>query len=395
MGGLEIRFAELHPMPSDSPGIRGRLETLLAGGDAPAAVAAVLAAAVEAGATDVYLAPVAESAVEVAFRVDGVIHAVGAARGLLAPMLVARVKVLADLVTYRTDVPQEGRIPPDRAPGGVDCRVSSFPTIRGERVVVRLFDARRALRGLDDLGFDAPVRRALDRWVDRTEGLFLFTGPANSGKTTTIYALLKALVARRVATANVVTLEDPVEYEVPGVSQTQVQPAIGLTFAAGLRSILRQDPQVILVGEIRDPETAGIAIQAALTGHLIFGTVHAGRAAGVFPRLLDMGIEPYLVVSSVAGVLAQRLVRVRCAACGGSGAGACAACWGTGYRGLAAVGEVLEPGPRLRAEVSAKAPLERLEQAAAIEGLRPIEEALREAVARGLTTEAEARRVGG
>jgi type II secretory ATPase GspE/PulE/Tfp pilus assembly ATPase PilB-like protein len=386
-------------MPTDARGIRDRLSERLAGEDAPAAVDAVLSAAVEAGATDIHLSPAAGGAVEVAFRIDGVIHPVGAARDPLAPMLSARLKILADLVTYRADIPQEGRIPPDRAPGGVDCRLSTFPTIRGERVVVRLFDARRALRGLDDLGFDVPVRRTLDRWVDRGEGLLLFTGPATSGKTTTLYALLKAIVARRGSTANVVTLEDPVEYEVAGISQTQIQPAVGLTFAAGLRSILRQDPQVILVGEIRDPETAGIAIQASLTGHLILGTLHAGRAVGVFPRLLEMGIEPYLAVSSVAGVLAQRLVRVRCAACGGAdaatGPAGCAACWGTGYRGLSAVGEVLEPGPRLRAEVSAKAPRERLEQAAAQEGMRMLEEAMRDAVRRGVTTEAETRRVLG
>jgi general secretion pathway protein E len=381
----------------DARTIRDRLAPLLAGGDAPAAVQAVLAAAVEAGATDVYLAPGGDDALEIAFRVDGAIHPVGAARLPLAPMLVARVKILAELATYRTDLPQEGHIPPDRAPGGVDCRVSAFPTVRGERVVVRLFDARRALRDLDALGFDAPVRAALDRWTGRTDGLLLFTGPANSGKTTTIYAILRAIAARRGATANVVTLEDPVEYLVPGITQTQVQPALGLTFATGLRSLLRQDPQVILVGEIRDPETAGIAIQAALTGHLVLGTVHAGRAAAVFPRLLDMGIEPYLVVSAVAGAVAQRLVRTVCAACGGREAGraACATCWGTGYRGLAAIGEVLEPGPRLRAGIAAKEPIERLAMTATEEGMRPLEEAMREAIARGVTAPDEGRRVLG
>ncbi len=382
-------------MAADARSIRDRLASLLDGADAPAAIQAVLGAAVEAGATDVYLAPGGDGALEVAFRVDGAIHAVGVARPPLAPMLVARVKVLADLATYRTDIPQEGRIPAERAPGGVGCRVSAFPTVRGERVVVRLFDARRALRDLDALGFDAPLRDALDRWAGRTEGLLLFTGPSNSGKTTTIYALLRAIAGRRGATSNVVTLEDPVEYLVPGITQTQVQPALGLTFATGLRSLLRQDPQVILVGEIRDPETAGIAIQAALTGHLVLGTVHAGRAAAVFPRLLDMGVEPYLAVSSVTGILAQRLVRTVCPACGGREAADCGTCWGSGFRGLAAVGELLEPGERLRAAVSAKAPLERLAAIAQEEGMRPLEEAMRSAVGRGMTTEGEAGRVLG
>ncbi len=382
-------------MESERLSVSDRLASLLDGDDAPAAVRAVLAAAVETGATDVYLAPGGDGALEVSFRVDGAIHAVGAARVPLAPMLVARVKVLADLATYRTDIPQEGRVPADRAPGGIECRVSSFPTVRGERVVVRLFDARRALRDLDALGFDATLRSALDRWVARTDGLLLVTGPSNTGKTTTLYAILRAIAVRRGATSNVVTLEDPVEYLVPGITQTQVQPALGLTFAAGLRSLLRQDPQVILVGEIRDPETAGIAIQAALTGHLVLGTVHAGRAVAVFPRLLDMGIEPYLVVSSVTGILAQRLVRTVCPACGGRESAGCGTCWGTGFRGLSAVGELLEPGACLRASVSGKATLDQLAQAAVDEGLRTLEEAMREAVGRGVTTEAETRRVLG
>jgi hypothetical protein len=224
--------------------------------------------------------------------------------------VVARLKVLAELLTYRTDVPQEGRI--RGGPGDVEMRVSTFPTLFGEKAVVRLFAGPGRFLRPEDLGLPPEIRATLGRLLGETSGAILLAGPAGSGKTTTIYACLRELVAASAGTRSLATLEDPIEVAVPGVAQAQVNPAAGFDLGAGLRSLLRQDPEVIAVGEIRDRATAEVAFQAALTGHLVLSTFHAGSAAGVVGRLSDMGIEPYVLRSGVRAIICQRLVRTLC-----------------------------------------------------------------------------------
>ena len=273
------------------------------------AVERTLAEARAAGASDVHLQPTAEG-LELAWRIDGVLHQVARLPAKLAPNIVARLKVLADLLTYRTDVPQEGRI--KAAPGGVEMRVSTFPTLFGEKAVVPHVRAPGRFLRLDDLGLPVAIRDELSRGLDETSGAIVLSGPAGSGKTTTIYACLRELSGRSRGERSLASLEDPIEAVVPGVAQAQVNPAAGLTLESGLKSLLRQDPEVIAIGEIRDKATAEVALQAALTGHLILTTFHAGSACEVIGRLLDMGIEPYVVRSGLRAVVAQRLVRRLC-----------------------------------------------------------------------------------
>ena len=229
--------------------------------------------------------------------------------------MVARLKVLAELLTYRVDIPQEGRIQDSHALYGADMRVSTFPTIHGEKAVVRLFDAAGRVLDLEQLGLSPDVERHLRTMLRERSGAIFLTGPSGSGKTTTIYACLRHLVRESGGGRHIVTIEDPVEQVIEGVSQSQARPGTEFDFARGLRSLLRQDPEVIMIGEVRDAETASIAIEAALTGHLVFTTLHAGSACGVVGRLLDMGIEPYLLTSGLKGILNQRLVRRRCSVC--------------------------------------------------------------------------------
>jgi type II secretory ATPase GspE/PulE/Tfp pilus assembly ATPase PilB-like protein len=260
-------------------------------------------------ASDVHLQPTAEG-LELKLRLDGVLHAVGRFPAPLAGNVVARLKVLADLLTYRTDVPQEGRI---REPGSdVEMRVSTFPTLFGERAVVRFFAGARRFQRLDDLGFPDDVLAGLRKLLGETSGVILATGPAGSGKTTTIYACLRELAAWSSGTRSLVSIEDPIEVAVPGVAQSQVNPVAQLDLATGLRFLLRQDPEVILVGEVRDRATAEAAFQASLTGHLLLSTFHAGSAAEAIGRLSDMGIEPYLLRSGLLAILCQRLLRSLC-----------------------------------------------------------------------------------
>ncbi|MBI3269209.1 MAG: type II/IV secretion system protein [Planctomycetes bacterium] len=373
-----------------------RLRDVARAGEAavPAIVAGVLEEAVRRGASDVHWEPLKDE-VEVRLRVDGVLTPAARLDGRLRENLVARLKVLADLLTYRCDLPQEGRIRSEGTEAGRDLRLSTFPTVFGEKAVVRIFDASRAALPLDELGLPAPVLALLGRAVlERSQGMVLLTGPSGSGKTTTLYACLRMLAARWKGMKSLVTLEDPVELHVPGVTQTLIRPAAGLSFAAALRSVLRQDPEVLLVGEIRDPETARIATEASLTGHLVLSTVHSGTAIGVFARLLEMGVEPYLVCSSVSAVAAQRLVRVLCPSCAPGRATGCAACFGSGFRGRRVLAEAVDVDDGLRAAILRKAPLREL-AAAAGRRTPTLAEAAREAVAAGVTTVEEVRRVLG
>ena len=354
-------------MPTSQPhDVAAALSQLDAAGPlyATQAVELLLAAGRDTGASDIHLHPTPQGLL-VQWRIDGVLQRLGEFPRGTAADVVARLKVLAELLTYRTDVPQEGRIRrsdslgPAPSPGlAVEMRVSTFPTLHGERAVVRLFAADSRYEYLADLGLPAEIEAALSRLIVETSGAILLTGPAGSGKTTTAYACLRDAVRLSRGGRSVVTLEDPVEMALPGVSQSQVQPVSGFTLAAGLRSLMRQDPEVILVGEIRDVETVQTVFQAALTGHLVVSTLHAGSAAGALSRLLDMGIEPYLLTSGLRAVLHQRLVRRLCdcsqpaaspedllalPVASARRAAGCDVCRHTGYRGRLVLAEQLPP----------------------------------------------------
>src|SRR5439155_869617 len=307
----------------------------------------ILADAAARSASDVHFEPT-HGALEVRYRLDGVLHSVAVLDRELASNIAARLKVLAELLTYRLDIPQEGRVPEAPARYGLEMRISTFPLIHGEKVVVRLFDGGNRTLDLDQLGLPAELLRRVKSMLRERSGALLLTGPSGSGKTTTIYACLRHLVEASAGGQQIVTIEDPVEQVLEGVSQSQARPGTEFDFARGLRSLLRQDPEVIMIGEVRDADTAGIAIEAALTGHLVISTLHTGSACGVVSRLLEMGIEPYLVTSGLIGILNQRLVRRLCGSCRQPSettatapekgtvpwrAVGCEHCAGTGYRG--------------------------------------------------------------
>jgi general secretion pathway protein E len=267
---------------------------------------ALLTQAVKEGASDIHIEPF-ESRLVVRFRLDGVLREVLAPARALAAPVVSRIKVMAKLDIAEKRLPQDGRIGLRIAGRPVDVRVSTIPAGHGERVVLRLLDKQAGRLDLAKLGMPAPMHQQLDELIHRPHGIILVTGPTGSGKTTTLYAALSRL---NDATRNILTVEDPIEYYLDGIGQTQVNAKVEMTFARGLRAILRQDPDVVMVGEIRDLETAQIAVQASLTGHLVLSTLHTNSAVGAVTRLRDMGVEPFLLSSSLVGVLAQRLVRV-------------------------------------------------------------------------------------
>ncbi len=315
----------------------------------------VLSDARQAGASDVHLIPAAEG-LESYWRVDGTLRRVGLAPSSVASNIVARLKVMAELLTYRNDIPQEGRI--RGVQGDVEMRVSTFPTLFGEKAVIRLFSSADTHQRLDDLGLPDEIVQTLKRQLGETGGAIVLSGPAGSGKTTTIYACLRELVRMSDGRRSLTTLEDPIEVALSGVAQSQVNPAAGFDLEMGLRSLLRQDPEVIAVGEIRDKATAEVAFQASLTGHLVMTTFHAGSAAEAVGRLLDMGIEPYVLRSGLRVVVSQRLARKLCecavpdpspqAALGLPVAQVlrpvgCNRCAGTGYCGRIVLAELLDP----------------------------------------------------
>jgi general secretion pathway protein E len=267
---------------------------------------AVLTQAVRENASDIHIEPF-ENRLVVRFRVDGVLREVLQSRRAVAPLVVSRIKVMSKLDIAEKRLPQDGRISLRVAGRAVDVRVSTIPSGHGERVVLRLLDKQAGRLELGALGMDAAIQGLMDELIHKPHGILLVTGPTGSGKTTTLYASLERLNDN---TRNILTVEDPIEYFIDGIGQTQVNTKVDMTFARGLRAILRQDPDVVMVGEIRDLETAQIAVQASLTGHLVLSTLHTNTAAGALTRLRDMGIEPFLLSSSLIGVLAQRLVRV-------------------------------------------------------------------------------------
>jgi general secretion pathway protein E len=327
---------------------------------------ALLTQAVKEDASDIHIEPY-ETRLVVRFRVDGVLREVLTPRRVLAPLLVSRIKVMAKLDIAEKRLPQDGRISLRIAGRAVDVRVSTIPTGQGERVVLRLLDKQAGRLDLGHLGMAPATHAAMDRVIQKPHGIILVTGPTGSGKTTTLYAVLTKLNDRK---RNIMTVEDPVEYDLEGVAQTNVNPKVDMSFARGLRAILRQDPDVVMVGEIRDLETAEIAVQASLTGHLVLSTLHTNSAVGAVTRLRDMGVEPYLLSSTLQAVLAQRLVRVLCPHCkqpyGASAhecetfrldaarppqlhkAQGCKHCNFQGYRGRSGIYELLLVDERLR-----------------------------------------------
>ncbi|GMU51364.1 MAG: general secretion pathway protein GspE [Candidatus Xenobia bacterium] len=356
--------------------------------DARPVVELLVRLAREAQASDLHLRPTLGE-VEVLLRCDGVLQPRFRLPETVYPRLLVGLKNMARLASYRRSVPQDGQFQFE----GQDVRVATAPSHFGEKVVLRLIQPATGLRRLEELGLTPTDRRRLETLVRQPQGLVLAVGPAGSGKTTTLFAALEWLYRTRQHQGiqlNVVTLEDPVEIVWPEFTQTQIQPAAGMTFASGLRSILRQDPEVILVGEIRDAETASAAVQCGLTGHLVLSTLHARDSVGAIPRLLELEIQPYLLGAALLGVIYQRLLRRLCPQCHG---GRCPACVQTGYRGRLVVSEVLEVNEEIRQAILDRQPLERMRELAVENQMVPLEQTAARLVAEGLTDAEEVERV--
>jgi type II secretory ATPase GspE/PulE/Tfp pilus assembly ATPase PilB-like protein len=327
--------------------------------------------------------------------------------------VISRIKIMANMDIAEKRLPQDGRVRLNAAGRDVDLRLSTFPTIHGENVVIRILDRSGGLLKLGQLGFSSHTAEAFAQLIRRPHGIILVTGPTGSGKTTTLYAALSEINTKD---KNIITLEDPVEYELANVRQSQVNPKAGLTFAAGLRSIVRQDPNVIMIGEIRDKETADIAIHAALTGHLVFSTLHTNDAPSAVTRLIDMGVEPFLAASSIIGILAQRLMRTLCSHCkkeytpskellaSFAGAGlkpapafyketGCAKCKQRGFTGRTGIYELLIPNDRIRDLITRKASSSVLREEAVKTGMGTLRESGLEKVRAGVTSVSELLRV--
>ncbi len=404
--GLELG-GTLDALADELPGAADLLDTQ---DDAPVIrlINGLIAEAARQGASDIHIEPF-DSTLQVRLRVDGVMREVLSLPSRIAPLLVSRVKVMARLDIAERRIPQDGRISLVMGSKALDVRVSTLPARGGERVVLRLLDKDQTLMGLDELGMQPDVLAALREALAQPNGILLVTGPTGSGKTTTLYAALSVL---NDGSGNILTVEDPVEYAIQGVGQTQVNAKVGMTFATGLRAILRQDPDVVMVGEIRDGETAQIAVQASLTGHLVLSTVHTNDAVGAITRLRDMGVEPFLLASTVRLIVAQRLVRRLCDECksprardaasarlfGPSFLGplhqatGCAACGHTGFVGRVAIYEAVRIDETLRGLISQQASDDAL-ATAAYAAATDLAGAARQCVASGRTTVEEALRV--
>lgn len=361
--------------------------------DVVAWVDEILNKAISCGASDVHFDPTA-SELQVKFRLDGVLEVVERLPKILADNVIARLKVLGGLLTYRNDIPQEGRMEIKTLTDGVlDERLAVFPTINGQRAVVRLFYQHKELAGLEQLGFSSHLYEKLKTIAAQSQGVLLLTGPAGSGKSTTLAAMLRYILSSSPG-KSIVSLEDPVEIRIDGVTQVQISAYGGMDFPPALRSVLRQDPQVLMIGEIRDAQTARIAIEAGLTGHFLMSTMHSGTPAAGFLRLLEMGIEPYQVTSSVGAILNQRLVRKLCAKCktqddtGGFKPAGCDECFNTGFRGRVLVAEVAEMTSQLRKAILAKADIEQLDEIIRQTGKSMLDDGLA-LIEQGLTTREE------
>ena len=347
---------------------------------------ALLTQAARDGASDIHIEPY-ERHSSVRFRVDGTLREVVQPNRALHAALISRLKIMAELDIAEKRLPQDGRISLRLGQRAIDVRVSTLPSAHGERAVLRLLDKSQGRLSLESVGMSGDTMQRFASLVQQPHGIILVTGPTGSGKTTTLYAALQTLDATR---SNIMTVEDPIEYELAGVGQTQVNPKIDLDFAKALRAILRQDPDVIMIGEIRDYETAQIAIQASLTGHLVLATLHTNDAASAVTRLHDMGVEPFLLSSSLLGVLAQRLLRKRCTACSGKG---CDVCGQSGYQGRTGIFELLTTNDEMRALIHSQASEAKLREAALRNGMALMREDGDRLVRLGISTDEELIRV--
>ncbi len=374
-------------------------------------VDSIINGAVNAGASDIHLEP-QEPEMRVRYRLDGMLHDIMTIPKHAQAPTISRIKILADLDITERRHPQDGHISIKREEREFDLRVSTLLTVNGEKVVMRILDRSSMLLGLEELGFSDEDFTTYLPLITKPYGMILVTGPTGSGKTTTLYATLNRI---NTPEKNIITIEDPVEYRLPGMNQSQINPHAGITFASGLRSIVRQDPDVIMVGEIRDLETAQIAIQAALTGHLVFSTLHTNDAPSAVIRLIDMGIPPFLISSSVIGALAQRLVRTICPNCkeeyepskeelGSIGltkkegmrfyrGKGCEHCYHTGYRGRTGAFELMRMDEKVQELVTARRPTQEIKEAAIRAGMKTLRESGLEKIKRGISTIAEVKRV--
>ncbi len=363
-------------------------------------------------ASDIHIEP-QEDQLRVRYRVDGILHNEMKIPKHTHAALVSRIKIMADLDIAERRVPQDGRLQMETENNHqVDLRVSTLPTVKGEKVVLRILDKSNLMLSVDELGFLAEHKSLFTKMINQSHGMILITGPTGSGKTTTLYSALNSLDTEL---DNIITVEDPVEYRLDGINQVQTKPKAGLTFANSLRAILRQDPDIIMIGEIRDKETAEIAVHAALTGHLVLSTLHTNEAAGALSRLIDMGVAPFLVASSVMGVVAQRLVRKICPSCKiklednlispelkdylgeeemeiykGEG---CRVCNETGYRGRTAIHEMLDVSNEIKKLIVNNASAAEIEEVAESEGMISLEKSGLTKLKQGITTVEEVMRV--
>ena len=393
IGEVESKV-DLSRMMQDLPAIEDLLE---ASNDAPIIrmLNALLTQAAKDGASDIHIEPYERSS-SVRFRVDGTLREVVQPNKALHAALISRLKIMAELDIAEKRLPQDGRISLRIGGRAVDVRVSTLPSAHGERAVLRLLDKGESKFTLEGLGMGGDTLERFNKLVQQPHGIVLVTGPTGSGKTTTLYASLGRVDT---ATTNVLTVEDPVEYELGGIGQTQVNAKIDLTFAKALRAILRQDPDVIMIGEIRDFETAQIAIQASLTGHLVHATLHTNDAPSAVTRLTDMGVEPFLLSSSLLGVLAQRLVRKLCPHCKKQDAKGrwhpvgCSECGNSGYKGRTGVYELMVADEKVRALIHSRAPESQVFVAAEAGGMRSMRDDGARLVSEGVTSAEEVMRV--
>jgi general secretion pathway protein E len=410
----------LDSIGSDDPAsklkqLESRDDLLATDGQAPVVelVNLILLDAVKGAASDIHFQPYRENLV-VRYRIDGVLFDAHTVPKTLQDEVLSRIKVLGKMDIAEKRLPQDGRATVTVGERVIDLRIASLPGSYGERIVLRLLDKSKRVYSLSEVGMDEDTQRRIRELIKLEHGLILLTGPTGSGKTTTLYAALQEINTRD---RNVLTLEDPIEYDIEGISQTQINVKKGLTFASGLRNVLRQDPDIIMVGEIRDHETAVMAIQSALTGHLVFSTLHTNDAASAVTRLLDLGIEPYLVSSSLLAVLAQRLVRKVCSKCAiehemtkderaqlglsdhaettlryRAGHG-CPTCRNTGYRGRVGICELLSVDESIRRHIHSRASATTIRDAAVQAGMRLLRDDGIERVLAGITTPGEVARV--